>query len=276
MKFYKMQGTGNDFIVTASFAPWASENELQAPGALAKKLCDRHFGIGADGLIIMDASAEADAVMRIYNSDGSRPQMCGNGIRCAAKFLYDSGICPKTELRIETDAGLKTIQLSLEAGKVVSARVDMGAPCFEPKRIPLKAQSNCIELPYKDRALRFYCVSMGNPHAVTFDPIAPEDFETLGPRFEQDAVFPEKTNVEFCECLSDSEIRVRVWERGCGETLACGTGSCAVLAAAASQGLCKRSARLHLPGGVLSDEWKDDGRIYMTGAAETIYIGETI
>jgi len=270
MRFTKMHGIGNDFIVLD-----AINHEIPDPAALAKRICERRFGVGADGLILMCRSDRADAAMRIFNSDGSEPEMCGNGIRCAAKFLYDTGLVPRADMAIDTLAGVKPIHLEIEGGMAVSARVDMGEPDFEPARIPVAAQSNriCVEL--DGREVSFFCVSMGNPHAVTFD-IFPEedDFRRFGRMMEKHPLFPAKANIEFCRVDDRQNITVKVWERGDGPTLACGTGSCAVLAAAASLGLAERSASIHLPGGTLKDVWAEDNHIYMTGPAETVYAGE--
>ena len=270
MQFTKMHGIGNDFIVID-----AINNTIENPPELARRICKRRFGVGADGLILMEKSDVADAKMRIFNSDGSEPEMCGNGIRCAAKFMYDSGLCKKESMSIDTLAGVKYIGLTIENGKAVSASVDMGKPEFEAARIPVAADSNriCVELDGKE--VRFFCVSMGNPHAVTFD-LYPEqeDFLRLGRIMECHPLFPARANIEFCRVEDRENIHVKVWERGDGPTLACGTGSCAVLAAAVTLGLAERKAKIHLPGGVLQDEWLDSGRIIMDGPAETVCTGE--
>lgn len=270
MRFVKMHGIGNDFIVVD-----AIHNSISDPAALARRLCARRFGIGADGLILMCPSPRADATMRIYNSDGSEPEMCGNGIRCAAKFLYDSGICPRPALDIDTLAGVKHIELELQDGRAVAATVDMGAPDFAPERIPVAAGSNAVTVNLGGQDVRFFCVSMGNPHAVTFD-LYPDaaDFAAFGAQMENHPLFPAKANIEFCRVDGPDRVHVKVWERGCGATLACGTGSCAVLAAGARQNLLNRSAEVHLPGGILRDRWAEDDHIYMTGPVETVYAGE--
>ena len=267
MRFTKMHGIGNDFIVVD-----AMNKEIPNPNALAAKLCDRRTGIGGDGLILMVPSPRADAMMRIINSDGSEPEMCGNGVRCAAKFMYDSGICRNTEMDIDTLAGVKHILYDPERQL---ATVNMGAPDFDPARIPVAAESNMVSVKLGGRDVNFFCVSMGNPHAVTFD-LFPDDeeFARFGPYMESHPLFPAKANIEFCRIEGPDEIAVKVWERGCGPTLACGTGSCAVLAAASSLGLTGRSAKIRLPGGVLHDQWAGDGCIYMTGPAETVFTGE--
>ena len=270
MRFTKMHGIGNDFIVVD-----AMKNEIPHANALAVRLCNRRTGIGGDGLILMQPSPRGDAMMRIINSDGSEPEMCGNGVRCAAKFMYDSGICRKSEMDIDTLAGVKHIRLQIDSGKVLAATVDMGRPEFAPAHIPVAGESNCFDVELDGRSVCFFCVSMGNPHAVTFDLFpGDEDFLRLGPYMENHPLFPAKANIEFCRVDSPTHVTVKVWERGCGATMACGTGSCAVLAAGVQLGLIGRSAEIALPGGVLRDSWADDGHIYMTGPAETVFEGE--
>ena len=271
MRFVKMHGIGNDFVVVNGF----EVREIADPGELSRRMCDRHFGIGADGLIWMVPSDCADARMRIFNSDGSEPEMCGNGIRCAAKFLYDTGLVRKTEMTIDTLAGVKPITLQVRDGKCVSVTVDMGQPEFDPARIPVAAESNRVQVNLGGRDVEFFCVSMGNPHAVTFDYFPDdEDFLRCGREMEKHPLFPAKANIEFCRLEDRENISVKVWERGDGPTLACGTGSCAVLAAANRLGLAGRAANIHLPGGTLRDQWQDDNRILMTGPAETVFTGE--
>lgn len=264
MRFTKMQGIGNDFVVVDGF----QFPELPDPAVLSRAVCDRHFGVGADGLIWMVASDCADARMRIFNSDGSEPEMCGNGIRCAAKFLRDAGLAGE-KMKIETLAGVLTIEMNGD-----DCTVDMGRPCMDPKRIPVAAADNRVILDVGGRPLRFFCVSMGNPHAVTFD-FYPDDeeFLRLGPALESHPVFPAKANIEFCR-VRDGEIDVRVWERGDGPTLACGTGACATLTAAARQGLTGRESRVNLPGGALSIRWAENDHLFMTGPAKTVFVGE--
>ena len=270
MRFTKMHGIGNDFILLDGF-----ERGITDPEGLAAWLCDRHFGIGADGLILALPSSQADARMRIINSDGSEAEMCGNGLRCLGKFLYETGLCRKTPMRVETLAGLLTLALETgDDGAVARVTVDMGAPVFDPARIPVAAETNAVTLEAAGHRLRFFCVSMGNPHAVTFD-LFPDDatFAALGPLLERHPVFPRRCNIEFCRLTGDG-AQVRVWERGDGPTLACGTGACAVLAAGASQGLLPRQARIQLPGGALVIRWDDGGHLFMTGPAETVFTGE--
>ena len=270
MRFTKMHGLGNDFIMVD-----AIHNTIADPAGLARRICQRRFAIGADGLILIANSDRADATMRIYNSDGSEAEMCGNGIRCVARYLYDNGICKSTDMRIDTLAGVKPIRLILEGDVATAATVDMGAPEFDPARIPVAADTNRVRVSLGGREVEFFCVSLGNPHAVTFD-IFPEqdDFLRWGAELEHHPLFPARINVEFCRLDGPDAVTVKVWERGAGSTLACGTGSCAVLAAGVELGLLARSADIHLPGGTLHNEWRDDGHIYMTGPAEVAGFGE--
>ena len=270
MRFTKMHGIGNDFIVMD-----AIKNAIENPGALAEKLCSRRFSIGADGLILICESDIADAKMRIFNSDGSEAEMCGNGIRCAAKYIHDYGIVPKDEFTIDTLDGVKKVRLDIRDGKAVSVTVNMGAPSFDPEKIPVDAATNEVDIEIDGFKMHFFCVNMGVPHAVTFS-LMPErrDFLHLGEILERHPLFPAKTNVEFCRVEDRENVKVLVWERGAGETLACGTGSCSVLAAGHTLGLIERRANIHLPGGTLDDRWAEDGNIYMTGPAETVFEGE--
>lgn len=269
MRFTKMHGIGNDFIIID-----AIHNAIENPSEWARRLCARRFGVGADGLILICESPRADVAMRIFNSDGSEPEMCGNGIRCAAKYVYDRGICPKQVMRIDTLAGVLDIHLARQDEKML-ATVDMGEPIFEPKKIPVAAESNRVKVNLDGREVEFFCVSMGNPHAVTFDLYPNEaDFLRYGEMMEKHPLFPAKANIEFCRVDDAENVHVKVWERGDGPTLACGTGSCAVLAAGASLGHIRRKANIHLPGGTLCDEWKADNHIAMTGSAETVFEGE--
>ena len=270
MRFTKMHGLGNDFILADGF-----NQTIPEPGEAARRLCPRRFGVGADGLILALPSQCADARMRIFNADGSEPEMCGNGIRCLGKFLYDSGLCRKQAMTIETLAGVLTLSLEVEGGLARRVRVDMGAPRLESAEIPVAAPSNQITLELDGAPTRFFCVSMGNPHAVTFD-LYPGDeaFHRLGAMLEKHPIFPARANIEFCRINEAGGIDVRVWERGDGPTLACGTGACAVLTAAASLGLSPRHNTVRLPGGELDILWAEDGHLFMTGPAETVYEGE--
>ena len=270
MRFTKMHGIGNDFIVVDAIHEPVSE-----PAALARRVCARRFGVGADGLILMCASERADATMRIFNSDGSEPEMCGNGIRCAAKFLYDTGLVKKADMAIDTLAGVKNIHLDVEGEQAVSVTVDMGQPVFEPARIPVAAESNRIRVSLGGREVSFFCVSMGNPHFVIFVPdITQINLSSVGPLIENHPYFPDRTNVEFVQVLSDGEVRMRVWERGSGITQACGTGACATAVAAVVNGKCDRTVRVNMDGGTLTIEWRaTNGHVYMTGGAVNVFEG---
>ena len=265
-----MHGIGNDFIILNT-----NRQGLNQPAAVARRLCDRHFGVGADGLILALPSAVADARMRIFNADGSEPEMCGNGIRCLGKYLYDEGIVRKSPMTIETGAGVLSLGLTLDGERFAAVTVDMGAPRLSPGDIPVNNATNVVSVELEGRPVRFFCVSMGNPHAVTFD-LYPDDarFHRLGAMMERHPLFPRRANIEFCRLRNDGGVDVRVWERGAGETLACGTGACAVAVAGASQGLTARQAEVHLPGGTLRILWAEDGHLFMTGPAETVYTGE--
>ena len=265
MRFQKIHGIGNDFVIVDGF----DYPELSDPGALSEKMCDRHFGIGADGLIWLVKSDCADARMRIFNSDGSEPEMCGNGLRCAAKYLLDSGRVTGDCMTVETLAGVLTVEASPDG-----YTADMGQPRLAPAEIPVAAPTNKVTISLDGRNAEFFCVSMGNPHAVTFD-LFPEDeaFYRLGPMLEKHPLFPAKANIEFCR-VRDGGIDVRVWERGDGETLACGTGACAVLTAAASQGLVGREADVRLPGGTLHIRWAENNHLFMRGPAQTVFEGD--
>lgn len=273
MEFTKMHGIGNDFIIINGFRQVPDD-----PAALSKRLCARRFGVGADGLILALPSEVADARMRIINADGGEPEMCGNGIRCLGKYLWDAGIARRDPMIIETLAGV--LMLSVIPGEDGLARavtVDMGAPRFDPAEIPVDAPENIVRVPLDGLDARFFCVSMGNPHAVTFD-LWPDDdaFRRFGPMMECHPLFPRRANIEFCRVDPQGGVDVRVWERGDGETLACGTGACAVVAAGASLGLLPRATDVRLPGGTLKIEWAGNGHMFMTGPAETVYEGRII
>ena len=271
MRFIKMHGLGNDYI----FIDCIRDKGPADPPACARLLSRPHFGIGADGLVLIEPSPVVDARMRIFNRDGSEAEMCGNAIRCVGKYLYDSGLCRREALCVESGAGIMPIRLHIAGGVAAAATVDMGAPVFEAPCIPVAAPSNRVEIEWEGRALRFFCLSMGNPHAVTCD-LFPEggDFARLGAMIESHPLFPRRVNVEFCRVESAELARVRVWERGSGATLACGTGASAALVALASQGLLHRRAKIALPGGELDIDWRDDGRVYMTGPATLSFTGE--
>ncbi len=274
MKFTKMHGAGNDYIYINCFT-----QQIDDPQALAAKLSDRHFGVGGDGVILVCPSRVADARMAMYNADGSEGRMCGNGIRCVAKFVYEYGIAPKEVMTIETLSGIKTLWLSVENGKVSRVTVDMGEPELTPQKIPMAVSGDrFVRQDYEAAGMRCKAtaVSMGNPHCVIFtQDIDALDLERIGPAFENHPLFPQKVNTEFVEVVPEG-LKMRVWERGSGETLACGTGACAVLVAAHLNGLCGKKSKIFLRGGVLEIEWREDGHIYMTGPAETVFEGETV
>lgn len=268
-----MQGLGNDYIYVD-----CTKRLIDKPEELAVKLSNRNYGIGSDGLILIRRSTVADFFMDMYNADGSRGLMCGNGIRCVARYVYDKGLTGKTELDIETLSGIRHVSLIVDNCTVSAVRVDMGIPVFEPDRIPVKLQADeIIDYPIVIDGLlyRINCVSMGNPHCVVFtDKIDLIELNELGKKFESNVLFPDKINAEFAELIDKRHIKVRVFERGSGETLACGTGACAVLAAAVKNNLTQRGAYIHLPGGMLYTEWGVDGHIYMEGPAVEVYRGE--
>ncbi len=277
MRFTKMQGCGNDYIYVNCF-----EESVSSPGQLARAISDRHFGVGSDGLVLICPSEKADCRMRMFNSDGSESEMCGNAIRCVAKYVYDRDMIHKRRISVETLAGIKYIEITADENDIArTMTVDMGAPITEAAEIPVTAKTS----PVTDLTLSAYgsdftftCVSMGNPHAVTFisEDVSSFDVERFGSVFEKDAHFPRKANIEFAEIISPTHLKMRVWERGAGETLACGTGTCATVAAACLNGISPREPVLvELLGGELTIEWKrSDGHIYMTGPAEFVFDGE--
>ena len=276
IKFTKMHGLGNDYVYMD-----AIHQNIEKESSLAQFVSNRNFGIGSDGLILICKSEIADFKMRMFNSDGSEAEMCGNGIRCVGKFVYDKGLTNKTEVTIETLAGVKILQLNVEKGKVKTVRVDMGEPILTPKEIPVIAEEEPVKnlkLKAKDKEFTFTCVSMGNPHAITFvENTKAFDVETYGKILEVDKAFPNKTNVEFIEVVDKNHIKMRVWERGAGETLACGTGACASVVACCLNGLTENKVNVELLGGILEIEWeKQDNHVYMTGPAVTVFEGELI
>jgi diaminopimelate epimerase len=274
MRFTKMHGCGNDYIYVDCF----SEPYPKSPTALSRVVSDRHFGIGGDGLILICPSEVADARMRMFNADGSEAEMCGNGIRCVGKYVYEHGLARKPRLRIETGRGILTLDVEVSGGKVQRVRVDMGEPILEAARVPTTLAGR----PPANAALvvdgvnyAVTCVSMGNPHCVQFvDDVDRAPVATVGPRIENDPHFPQRTNVEFVQVLSRGELRMRVWERGSGETWACGTGACAVAVASALTGRTDRRIVAHLRGGDLELDWAADGHVYMTGPAVEVFSGE--
>lgn len=274
LKFTKMHGLGNDYVYMD-----AINQEIQDESSLAQFVSNRHFGIGSDGLILICKSDVADFKMRMFNSDGSEAEMCGNGIRCVGKFVYDKGLTNKTTVTIETLAGIKTLILNTRDGKVETARVDMGEPVLEPNKIPVKSNENPVKnlkLKVEDREFTCTCVSMGNPHAITVvESTAKFNVEKYGKVIEVDKVFPKKTNVEFIEIVDKNHIKMRVWERGAGETLACGTGACATAVACSLNKLTQRHVYIELLGGTLEIEWSEkDNHVYMTGPAVTVFEGK--
>ncbi|AMV16901.1 diaminopimelate epimerase [Planctomyces sp. SH-PL14] len=273
MRFTKMHGAGNDYVYVNCFA----EPVPADIPATAIAVSDRHFGIGGDGLVLIGPSDKADARMRMFNADGSEAEMCGNAVRCVAKFVHDHGICRKDELRIETGRGVLTLQLLVEGGSVHRVRVNMSSPILRSADIPTTLPGDPpvrAPLEVAGRKLEVTCVSMGNPHCVTFvDQITDEWVHGVGPQIEKHPAFPRKINAEFVQVLSRSEINMRVWERGSGETLACGTGACASAVAAILNGLCDRTVLCHLPGGDLTLEWSEGGDVFMTGPATEVFSG---
>lgn len=274
MRFAKYHGTGNDFVMVEDLA---DRDPLDS--ALVAYLCDRHMGVGADGVIRIAPSAAADFFMDYWNADGNIAEMCGNGIRCLAKYVYDRGHSAKTQLKVETRAGVKDLLLTVSEGEVSSVRVDMGAPRLTRKEIPMAGppDETFVDEPLTagDGKYRATAVSMGNPHLVLIGDVEPGqvDIAALGPVLQWHADFPEQTNVEFAR-VSDGVIDVRVWERGSGQTMACGTGACASLVAASMIGLVGREAAVRFPGGVLEVEWAPDGHVYLTGPATFVFEGE--
>ena len=275
MKFTKMQGAGNDYVYVNCF-----EETVANPQQLAIQVSNRNFGIGSDGLILIMPSDRADVRMRMFNSDGSESEMCGNGIRCVAKYAHDHGIVSKAEITAETGAGILTLKLVPGPdGKIGKVRVNMGAPRLTRGEIPMTgdAAAKVIAEPLTilDRTFQITCASMGNPHCVIFvDDVENFPVTTYGPVIENHELFPRRTNVEFVQIFSRTEVRQRTWERGAGETLACGTGSSAVLAACVLNSLTERRILNHLSGGDLEMEWAEDGSIYMTGPAVEVFSGE--
>ncbi|MGE5472908.1 MAG: diaminopimelate epimerase [Ignavibacteriales bacterium] len=275
MIFTKMQGTGNDYI----YVDCLKHNLQLDLSELARRISDRHFGVGSDGLVLIMPSEKADFKMRIFNSDGSEPEMCGNAIRCVGRYVYDRGLTTKKVINIETLAGIKIIELNIEAGAVNSVRVDMGEPILTAELIPvISSKKEVVKeiLEVDGRTFEFTCVSMGNPHAVTFvDDVNEIALEKIGPKIENNKIFPRRTNTEFVKVVNREVLEMRVWERGAGETLACGTGACAVMVAAALNGLSERKVVIRLRGGDLQIEWKEENnRVYMTGPAEYVFEGE--
>lgn len=274
MKFTKMHGIGNDYVYVNCF-----KERLENPAQISRFVSDRHCGIGGDGLILIGPSEVADFQMRIYNADGSQAEMCGNGVRCVGKYVYDRGLTKKTTVTVETLGGIKTLELHVEQGTVRSVTVDMGLPILAPEKIPVQGTGERflnIPVTVDGREYHVTAVSMGNPHAVVFVPdTASLDLPRIGPLFENLEIFPERTNTEFVEVIDRDTLRMRVWERGSGETMACGTGACATLVASVLNGKCQREATVKLLGGDLQIRWDEtNDHVYMTGPATIVFDGE--
>ena len=275
MKFTKMQGIGNDYVYVNCL-----QETIENPSELAKKISDRHYGVGSDGLIMINPSDKADFEMEMYNADGSRGEMCGNGIRCVAKYVYDYGLTDKTSISVETLAGIKYLYLTVEDGKVVLVKVDMGKPMLRPEEVPVVSEKEEVidePITVDGQEYRMTCVSMGNPHAVVFIDQDVKEFplETVGVKFENHERFPKRVNTEFVNVLDRHTAQMRVWERGSGETLACGTGACAVAVACALNGLTEDEVTVKLLGGDLQIKWdREKNTVYMTGPAEVVFDGE--
>ncbi len=296
MKFTKMQGCGNDYIYINGFVEKIAQEEK---AELVRRISDRHFGIGGDGAIFINPSDEADFEMEMYNADGSRAEMCGNGIRCVAKYVYDNGLTDKTDISVISCGKIKYLQLFLKEGKVDSVRVNMGAPELTPEQIPVlveteksggmdrsasdghvmkQSRESVIDEPItvQDREYKMTCVSMGNPHAVVFmDDVTNLEIEKIGPSFENHERFPNRINTEFVKVLDRQTVQMRVWERGTGETLACGTGCCATVVACILNGLTDNMVTVKLLGGEIDITWdREENLVYMTGPAVTVFEGE--
>ena len=272
VQFWKMHGLGNDFIVVDNRNSTISETEM---AGLARRLCERRLSVGADGLLLVSNSAGADLKMRVFNADGSEAEMCGNGIRCFAKYCYENGIVGKKELAVETLAGVKQVWLSVENEAVKAVRVNMGTPSWERSRIPMQGQGTCIneDLRVDEENYKVTCLSMGNPHCVIFvENVYECPVEYIGPLVENHEAFPKRTNVEFVQVMGKNELKVRVWERGCGETLACGTGACAAAVAANRLGKVGNKVKVHLAGGDLQVDIAQN--VFMTGPTEKVFEGK--
>lgn len=275
LNFTKMTGLGNDYI----YINCMNGEKLKNIPEMTRKLSDRHIGIGADGVILIDKASDlnSDCKMRIFNSDGSEAEMCGNGIMCVAKFIHDKGLSTKDKLVIETLAGTKKVKLIENNGECNEAIVDMGEPIFQDTNIPYnvyEAFNKDLDLNVEEEKIRVTVVSMGNPHAVTFvENLENIDIEKYGPEIENNPIFPNRTNVEFVQIIDKNNVKMRVWERGVGETCACGTGACAAAVASGLNGYTDENVTVKLPGGVLKIEWGKDNHIYMQGPANTIFEG---
>lgn len=277
LHFTKMHGTGNDYVYVNAF-----EEKVQDAEALAVRVSDRHFGIGSDGLILVAPSRKADCRMIMYNADGSEGAMCGNGIRCVAKYAYEHGIVNRSHISIETKSGVRELALTVEDGVVTYVQVNMGRAVLRPSEIPVRAEGETFvaqPLTVEGKTYRATCVSMGNPHCVIFaSGIDLLDLEKTGPLFEHHELFPDRINAEFVEVLDDHTIRMRVWERGSGETISCGTGTCAAVVASVLNGYCRQGDEIEVQirGGRLYDTYMENGEVLMRGPAVTVFEGELI
>lgn len=274
MKFTKMHGIGNDYVYVNCF-----KETVEHPSEMAIKVSDRHFGIGSDGLILIKPSEVADGKMEMYNADGSQGAMCGNGIRCVAKYMYDYGITDKTSISVETKSGIKYLDLTIKDGKVDTVKVNMGTPILKAVDIPIRSEKEqVIDEPVMvdGKEWKITCVSMGNPHAITYiDDVKNLEIEKIGPKFENHEIFPDRVNTEFVRVIDRNTVEMRVWERGSGETLACGTGACAVAVSSILNGLTEEEVTVKLLGGDLKIFWdRTENKVYMTGSATTVFDGE--
>ena len=274
MEFTKMQGCGNDYVYVNGF-----ENKIDNPNKLSEIVSDRHFGIGSDGLIVINPSEKADFKMSMYNADGSEGKMCGNGIRCVAKYVYDNKMTDKTTITVETLSGIKTLELNVKNDKVETVKVNMGTPILLPKDVPVVSdKAKVVDEPIviDDKEYRITCVSMGNPHAITFIENTDDlEIETIGPKFENNPIFPDRVNTEFIQVLDRNTVKMRVWERGSGETFACGTGACATVVACVLNGLTDDKVTVKLLGGDLFIEYnREENTVYMTGPAKVSFTGK--
>lgn len=276
MRFTKMQGIGNDYIYVNCF-----KENVPDPESVSIKVSDRHFGIGGDGLVLIMPSDKADFRMRMFNADGSEGMMCGNASRCIGKYVYDKGLTDKTDITLETKSGIKKLHLNPENGKVKTVEVDMGEAILKPRDIPMNADGDSFvnkPVAVDGKEQNITAVSMGNPHAVIFTvSIDKLDLEKIGPSYENHPLFPERVNTEFCEVIDSRTLKMRVWERGSGETLACGTGACATAVAAIVNGLTEEEVTVELLGGNLQIRWdREQNLVFMTGPATIVFDGETV
>ena len=274
MKFTKMHVIGNDYVYVNCF-----KETVEHPSEMAIKVSDRHFGIGSDGLILIKPSEMADGKMEMYNADGSQGAMCGNGIRCVAKYMYDYGITDKTSISVETKSGIKYLDLTIKDVKVDTVKVNMGTPILKAVDIPVRSEKEKVideSVMVDGKEWKITCVSMGNPHAITYiDDVKNLEIEKIGPKFENHEIFPDRVNTEFVRVIDRNTVEMRVWERGSGETLACGTGACAVAVSSILNGLTEEEVTVKLLGGDLKIFWdRTENKVYMTGSATTVFDGE--